>query len=87
MRNQTPFATETVRTWAASAPHSGEALRATRFVRDYLAPESDSAVQDRAFDMVTKAADSCLKHWTTKLAERASNTGRRNLNGTNSNTP
>jgi hypothetical protein len=74
MRHQTPFATETVRTWAANAPHSGGALQATHFVRDYLAPESDPAVQDRAFDMVTKAADSCLKHWTTKLEERASNT-------------
>jgi hypothetical protein len=73
MRNQTPFASETVRTWAANAPHSGEALRATHFIRDYLAPESDPAVQDRAFDMVAKAADSCLKHWTTKVQERASN--------------
>jgi hypothetical protein len=63
-----------VRTWATTAPHSGEALRATSFVRDYLAPESEPTIQDRAFDMVTKAADACLAHWTTKLAKHASNT-------------
>jgi hypothetical protein len=72
--HQTPFATKTVRTWAATAPHSGEALRATNFVRDYLAPESEPTVQDRTFDMVTKAADVCLQHWTTKLEKQASNT-------------
>jgi len=72
--HRAPFATETVRTWAATAPHSGEALRATHFVRDYLAPASDSTVQDRAFDMVTKAADVCLQHWTTMQEEGASNT-------------
>lgn len=74
IRNEAPFATKTVRTWAATAPHSPEALRATSFVRNYLAPESEPTVQDRAFDMVTKAAEACLQHWTTSLEKHASNT-------------
>ncbi|MFI5623966.1 hypothetical protein ACIA03_10900 [Nocardioides sp. NPDC051685] len=69
MRHQTPFATETVRAWATNAPWSDEALRATHCVRGYLGPNSDPAVQGRAFDMVTKAADSSLGHWITKLEE------------------
>jgi hypothetical protein len=74
IRHRTPFATETLRTWAATAPHSREALRATDFVRDYLAPESEPTVQERAFDMVTKAADVCLQHWTTNLEKKVPNT-------------
>lgn len=73
IEHQTHFATETLMSWAANAPQSGEeVLKATHFVRDYLVPTSDPAIQERAFDMVATAAESCTRLWnSTRQAQTA----------------
>jgi hypothetical protein len=73
MNHQTPFATDSVRKWAATATQSAEALRAIHFVRDYLAPTADPTVQNRAFDIVATAADTSLERWTRNPEEHAPN--------------
>jgi hypothetical protein len=71
MNHQTPFATDSVRKWAANATQSAEALRAIHFVRDYLAPKADPTVQNRAFNIVATAADISLERWTRNPEEHA----------------
>jgi hypothetical protein len=73
LRDQTPFATESLRKWALAAPRSAEALRAIYLVRDYLAPNSDPPVQERAFDFIGIAADASLERWSENLHEHSPN--------------
>ena len=65
IEHQTRFATQSVRTWAETAPQSEEVGRAIQFVRGYLAPGAEPTVQDRAFRMVSTAAAVCLARWST----------------------
>ena len=73
MNHQTPFATDSMRKWAATATQSAEALRAIHFVRDYLAPTADPIVQHRAFGIVATAAETSLERWTRNPEEHAPN--------------